>query len=266
MDSNNRYHLVPKGERECIWMKAGIILYKLCDRDYQCENCPFDMVMGNEFKGEELYREPETEMKEEVLMRNSSLQISGSSFYHPNHCWVKIEDPEKVKIGVDDFLAQLIINLKAVILPRVGDHISQGEYCFHIIEEDHIIPVVSPLSGTILAVNSRLKKNPELIINDPQKNGWLVKVKPENLERGLKDLFFGKSASTWRRREEIRLMTAGNSMLNHARGELGPTMQDGGVISINHLGNLLTSEQYSQILDSFVARPKSKEFQIRKTR
>ena len=39
----------PKGfqvtERECIWMKAGVINFRLCDRVYDCSHCPFDKVM-----------------------------------------------------------------------------------------------------------------------------------------------------------------------------------------------------------------------------
>ena len=32
-------------EDKCIWMRAGIINLKLCDYDYDCYNCPFDLAM-----------------------------------------------------------------------------------------------------------------------------------------------------------------------------------------------------------------------------
>ena len=32
-------------ENECIWMKAGVINYRLCDHAYDCNNCPFDTGM-----------------------------------------------------------------------------------------------------------------------------------------------------------------------------------------------------------------------------
>lgn len=41
------YPLIPKEERKCIWMLIGFISYKLCDRDYQCEQCCFDQAMKN---------------------------------------------------------------------------------------------------------------------------------------------------------------------------------------------------------------------------
>jgi glycine cleavage system H lipoate-binding protein len=32
-------------EEECIWMKAGVINFRLCDNAYDCNNCPFDKGM-----------------------------------------------------------------------------------------------------------------------------------------------------------------------------------------------------------------------------
>lgn len=32
-------------EEECIWMKAGVVNFRLCDNDYDCYNCPFDQGM-----------------------------------------------------------------------------------------------------------------------------------------------------------------------------------------------------------------------------
>ena len=33
-------------EKECIWMKAGVINFRMCDNSYDCYNCPFDMGMS----------------------------------------------------------------------------------------------------------------------------------------------------------------------------------------------------------------------------
>ena len=32
-------------EDECIWMKAGVVNFRLCDNSYDCYNCPFDRGM-----------------------------------------------------------------------------------------------------------------------------------------------------------------------------------------------------------------------------
>jgi hypothetical protein len=30
---------------KCVWMLAGVVSYKLCDRHYDCESCLFDQAM-----------------------------------------------------------------------------------------------------------------------------------------------------------------------------------------------------------------------------
>lgn len=37
-------------ENHCIWMSAGVISFKLCPFDYDCDNCDFDRVMRQEIK------------------------------------------------------------------------------------------------------------------------------------------------------------------------------------------------------------------------
>ncbi len=37
--------VIPKGEHQCLWMMAGVVAYKLCEREYQCERCPLHMEM-----------------------------------------------------------------------------------------------------------------------------------------------------------------------------------------------------------------------------
>jgi glycine cleavage system H lipoate-binding protein len=33
-------------DNQCVWMKAGVVNYKLCENAYDCENCPFDKAMS----------------------------------------------------------------------------------------------------------------------------------------------------------------------------------------------------------------------------
>lgn len=40
-----KMRLVPRGEKKCIWMAAGVLSYKLCNRGFNCDACPLDMVL-----------------------------------------------------------------------------------------------------------------------------------------------------------------------------------------------------------------------------
>jgi glycine cleavage system H protein len=247
---NKNYQMIPEEERKCTWMTTGFISYKLCDRNYQCEICPFEQAIKNGESGEGDFQEQEEDW--------TDVRINGSIFYHPDHCWVKVENPEKVRIGIDDLLTQLITNVKIVILPQVGSATSEGEYCAHIIQSDYILPVISPLSGSVQTVNPRLKKEPELIISDPRGDGWLITIKPNNLESDLKNLLFGRKALSWYRKEEKEIIARTDLMLKYNPQAVGPTMQDGGVrIScLQDVLNVVNSKQRAQILDFSITRPK----------
>ena len=256
------YPLIPEEERKCVWMTSGFISYKLCDKNYQCEICPFDQAIKNEGRGEDLVPESEDDWAEGSLKTDTSALINGSIFYHPDHCWVKVDHPEKVKIGIDHLLTRLMTKVKVVILPRVGSFTGQGECCAHIIQEDCILPVVSPLSGTIEAVNPRLRKEPALILDDPIEDGWLTTIKPDNLESELKNLLFGRKALAWYKSEEQAIIARIDLMLKHTpQSAVGPTMQDGGVRidGLHELLNCLSAKQKAQILYFFITRPKKME-------
>jgi glycine cleavage system H protein len=256
---SRNYPLIPEEEHKCIWMTTGLISYKLCDKDYQCEICPFDQAIKHDEKCESNFQDLGEDWMEGSPQKDPSAQINGSIFYHPDHCWVKVEDHEKAKIGIDNLLTQLITDVKMIILPQVGSFASQGECYAYIILEDYILPVISPLSGSIQTVNPRLKKEPELIIDDPRGEGWLLTIRPGNLERDLKNLLFGKKALLWYQREEKEIIARADFMLKHNPDELGPTMQDGGV-RIKGLHDMLHSinaKQKTKILDSSFARPKN---------
>ncbi|MDP3097154.1 MAG: hypothetical protein Q8M86_04345 [Syntrophales bacterium] len=259
------YPLIPEEERKCVWMTTGFISYKLCDRSYQCETCPFDQAITNEEMGEDDLGTPcgkvspsEDNEMEESPKSDSSIRINGSIFYHPDHCWVQVENPEKVKVGIDDLLTQLIMNVKVVILPQVGSFYGQGECCAHIIRDDYILPVISPLSGSIQTVNPRLKKEPGLIIADPRGEGWLITMKPGNLESDLKKLLFGRKALSWYQREEKEIIARTDLILKHNPQAVGPTMQDGGVRigCLHDMLNIVSSKQRAQILDFSISRTK----------
>lgn len=255
-EKNKHYPLIPEEERKCIWMTTGFITYKLCDRNYRCEICPFEQAIKNGESAKDDFQEPEEDSTEGSLSSDPSVGINGSIFYHPDHCWVQVENPEKARIGIDDLLTQLITNVRVVILPKVGSFTREGEYCAHIIQTDYILPVISPLSGSVQTVNPRLIKEPELIIDDPRGDGWLITISPNNLESDLKNLLFGRKALSWYRREEREIIARTDLMLKHNPEAVGPTMQDGGVRigGLQEMLNIANSRQRAQILDSAVTR------------
>ncbi len=42
---SEKLRTVPKGEPQCIWMRAGVVNYKLCPHNYGCYHCLFDKAI-----------------------------------------------------------------------------------------------------------------------------------------------------------------------------------------------------------------------------
>ncbi len=273
--------LIPKKELKCVWMTAGFISYKLCKYDLQCEKCPLDWELRNlstspsfgstvstEAKNRRpretgptplLEKEGEEEGETGGRETPSHLNIKGSLFYHPGHTWIKVEKADEVRVGIDNFLGGLIGKVNAVVLPLSGRRCMRGEPLCSIIQEEGIVDIISPVSGSILSVNKKLKDHPELISQDPLGAGFLLTLKPKDFQRDQKNLFFGEEAFSWCRKEWERFKEAAISELHHGQERLGMTMQDGG-IKLRDIKKLIEPERYIRLINAFLRKEVEKSY------
>jgi glycine cleavage system H protein len=269
----NYYQLIPKEDLKCVWMTAGLLTYKLCKYDLQCEKCPLDWELRNLSAAPSHGSAASQERKQinpeevrptapgrkgssggDVLTEDlSRLNINGSLFYHPGHTWVKVEKADEVRIGVDSFLGKMIGKVKVIVLPLSGGRVLQGDTLCSIIQEEGILRIVFPVSGSILSVNQKLKDEPELLTKDPLGEGFLLTLKPKNLQRDQKHLFYGEAALSWHQKELERFKTAIVSELSPDRNGLGITMQDG-EIRLGDIEKLIDTERYIQLVSTFLRK------------
>ena len=271
-EKKNYYQLVPNKELKCVWMTAGLLTYKLCKYDLQCERCPLDRELRNLPPTPSFDSKPPQEVesltseeagptlpREEFLGESLSLSdIKGSLFYHPGHTWLKVEKADEVRVGLDCFLRRIVGNIKVIVLPLPGSRCHRGENLCSIIQEEGILHIVFPVSGTVLSVNPKLKDEPDLATKDPLGDGFLLTLKPKNLQRDQKYLFFGEAALSWYQEEWERFKTAVISELHHGQEKVGMTMQDGG-IKFKDLRAFVDPERYIQLVSTFL-RDGEKDF------
>lgn len=240
--------MIPANDMKCVWMTSGIISYKLCSLNFICEDCAFDRVMHDET----LLNNMDGSLTEELSSAGQSANsMDGSLFYHKNHCWVKVVNPDEVVIGINGILAKLVYGIKTVVLPKIGDPVARDQIFGHLLQEKHIVPLIMPVSGIITSVNTLLEKRPGLLQTAFREKGWLVTIKSDNLEKELRNLSFGSKAMAWYKSKERRINEAIYSVYNSSRENIGPTMHDGGEIVLN-ASEILTTDQYSKILDELV--------------
>jgi len=269
----NYYQLIPKEDLKCVWMTAGLLTYKLCKYDLQCEKCPLDWELRNLSAAPSHGSAASQEWKQvnsqevrptapgrkgssggDVLTEDlSRLNINGSLFYHPGHTWVKVEKADEVRIGVDSFLGKMIGKVKVIVLPLSGGRVLQGDTLCSIIQEEGILRIVFPVSGSILSVNQKLKDEPALLTKDPLGEGFLLTLQPKNLQRDQKHLFYGEAALSWHQKELERFKTAIVSELSPDQNGLGITMQDG-EIRLGDIEKLIDTERYIQLVSTFLRK------------
>ena len=96
--------------------------------------------------------------------------------YTKDHEWLRVDESTGT-IGITDHAQNELGDIVYVELPKDGDRVTAKESLGSVESVKAVSDVYSPVSGEVLAVNSKLQDKPELINTDPYGEGWLVRVK-----------------------------------------------------------------------------------------
>jgi glycine cleavage system H protein len=240
----------------CIWMTAGVISFKLCPLDYDCEHCEFDEVMRSEVK---LKRErvrprqgvsgtkaepaevstPKREQDNALFFTFSAGEVDEKLHLHPAHLWVRRNQNGKWRLGVGKLLAYVLPPIKKVDLNNEDSKIVQNGLLGKLHTDVGIVPLTAPLSGVITRTNPQLARKPELMQLDPEGEGWLLEIDWGGNRLELEHLYVGLSGKRYLEEEAQHL----NYLLRHRGvqvGNIGTTLGDGGE-DIKHLHQILPS-------------------------
>ena len=126
-------------------------------------------------------------------MNGSEIEVRDGLWYSEEHEWARIED-NIAAVGITDYAQKELGNVVFVELPKVEDKLTFQKHLGYVKSTKGVNAVHSPVSGVVIEVNSKLKKNPELVNSDPYGEGWMVKVKMNN-KNELSELFNGREYS-----------------------------------------------------------------------
>jgi len=98
-----------------------------------------------------------------------------------SHEWVLIEG-DVATVGVSDYAQESLGDLVFVELPEVGTVIAAGDSVAVIESVKAASDSYAPVSGEVIEVNSELEDSPERINDDPYGDGWMYRVKMEDLD------------------------------------------------------------------------------------
>ncbi|MEO0076088.1 MAG: glycine cleavage system protein GcvH [candidate division WOR-3 bacterium] len=96
--------------------------------------------------------------------------------YTNTHEWLKIENDIGI-VGITDYAQHELSDIVYVDLPEINKSIKQGDVLGSIEAVKAVSDFYSPISGTVIEINTELKAAPDLVNKDPYQKGWLVKIK-----------------------------------------------------------------------------------------
>jgi glycine cleavage system H lipoate-binding protein len=224
--------LIPTSARQCVWVDAGVISYKICTLNYECERCSLHQalvdapvlvqphVSPSPNRAEAIKQRAEFEeffKKLPASARKCHYMLTGEVSYklcfrlpqgmhhHRGHTWARVERDGDVRVGVDDFGQWLVGPVQGVRLPAPGQTIFESTPAGEIRLDTGRISPLAPVSGRIIAINDRLLKQPGLVNESPYTNGWLFMVRPFDLMSDLVNLLYGGRARRWIEQEVGRV-------------------------------------------------------------
>ncbi|MGB0267112.1 MAG: glycine cleavage system protein GcvH [Pseudomonadales bacterium] len=97
--------------------------------------------------------------------------------YIASHEWVRVEGDGTVTVGVTDHAQDALGDVVYVELPEVDVVLTAGDEAGVVESVKAASDIYTPLSGTVIAVNSTLEDAPEQVNSDPYGEGWFFKLR-----------------------------------------------------------------------------------------
>lgn len=100
--------------------------------------------------------------------------------YTKDHEWVLLEG-SIATIGITDFAQKELGDIVYIDITAKDKHLSAEEVFGTVEAVKTVSDLFLPVAGTITEINPLLENQPELVNSDPYNEGWMVKMKVDNI-------------------------------------------------------------------------------------
>ncbi|MFC1869038.1 glycine cleavage system protein H [Thermodesulfobacteriota bacterium] len=180
-----RLRSLPVAKRPCIHHMKSRIEFRACTNEYRCGNCDFDQYFHDQYSVHAVVNPVD-------VLETRGFKIPQGYYFHHGHTWLKIEENSSVRVGVDDFALRLMGPLDRIEAPLMGKEVKQGRKDISAIRGRRKAKLLSPISGVVTAINTRLREEGSLANQHPYTDGWVMRIQPDRLRQDLKNLMINR--------------------------------------------------------------------------
>jgi glycine cleavage system H protein len=130
------------------------------------------------------------------MVKVDEYEVPEGLYYTKDFEWVKVEG-DKVRVGITDYAQKQLREIVYAELPSSGGTTKQNDPYGTVESVKAVSDLVAPISGTIEEVNAEVQSKPEILNEDPYGKGWLLIVKPSNLQAELANIMNFDKAVEW---------------------------------------------------------------------
>ncbi len=107
-------------------------------------------------------------------MEEKGYVIPEDLLYTREHEWIRLEGRTKGTVGITDYAVKALHEIVYVDLPAVGSEVRHMQPFGSVESVKAVSDLYSPLTGKIEQVNDKLRTNPELVMQSPYGEGWII--------------------------------------------------------------------------------------------
>lgn len=108
------------------------------------------------------------------------MNIPAELKYTKDHEWIRVEDDILV-IGITDFAQSELGDIVYVDVDTLDETVEADEVFGSVEAVKTVSDLFMPVTGEVVEFNEGLEDDPEKVNTDPYGEGWMIKVKPENI-------------------------------------------------------------------------------------
>jgi glycine cleavage system H lipoate-binding protein len=132
-----------------------------------------------------------------LMLNQAGFEVPEDYCFHPGHTWVVDEGRQNARLGIDAFAANLFGKIDSIEVTDLNRWVRQGQPICKLTREGRSVEMLSPIEGVLVSVNHEVLKNPNLVVEDPYRNGWVGVVKAPEIATNVKNLLQGPIVVPW---------------------------------------------------------------------